>query len=122
MTIVRTQCSQSTDQDRHFGSSQGQQLRLVDQQVGSVALKPRGHLVAEASCARFENGKRLHIGLLLSSIGAARGEGNFHVVTGLLRRSLHGSRARENNEIGQRRWRAARSGNWKVAPTYKSSS
>jgi hypothetical protein len=41
MTIVRTQCSQSTDQDCHFGSGQGQQLRLVGQQVGSIALKPR---------------------------------------------------------------------------------
>ena len=40
MTIVRTQYSQSTDQDRSFGSGQGQQLRLVDQQVGSIALLP----------------------------------------------------------------------------------
>src|ERR1700739_4908031 len=100
MTIVRTQCPQASDQDRHFRSGQSQELSFVDQKVGSVALKPGANIVAEDVSTRFENGKRFHISLLLGSIDAPRRERNFHVVTGFLSSSLHGSRAPENDEIG----------------------
>ncbi len=46
-------------------------------------------VIAETVCQRLQHGEGRGIGLLLGCIGAARREGNLHVMTGLLGRSLN---------------------------------
>ena len=101
-TGVRAKHTQASHQHRHLGRSQGQQLRLVDEQ------RLIGHLVTsleevpEAVGAWFEEREARDVGLLLRRVRASSLERNRDVMTRVLRGLFDGDAARENNQVGQR--------------------
>ena len=50
----------------------------------------------------FEDGERVHVGLLLRRVRAPRCEGNLYVVPGILRGLLDGCAPAQNDHIGER--------------------
>ena len=92
---------QATDENGEFRSGQGQELGFVDEQFlggdGIAAFE----VVAEAIGVGFEEAEGFDIGLILSGVHAARGEGGGDVVTGRLGSLLHASVAAEDDEIRQ---------------------
>ena len=69
---VCVQNPEATDEDRHLGGGQGQQVRPVDQQVLRPELVSLGEVVAEPVCGRLEHREGLHVGLLLRRVRASR--------------------------------------------------
>ena len=84
LLVVRAQDAEATDEDRHLRRAQVQQVRLVEQQVlgGQPVALPE--VVAEPVGEKLERGERLHVGLLLRHVRAARPEGHLDVEAGVL--------------------------------------
>ena len=99
---IGVQGAQTTDQHRHLGGGQGQQLRLVDQALGRRVLQPRAGVVAEAVGDRLQHGKGVHVGLRLRGVRAARREGHAHRVACRLRRRLDRSAAAQHDQVRER--------------------
>src|SRR6266851_4532383 len=89
LSDVGVQDTQATNEHRHLGRGQRQQLRPIDQQLLGRYGVLAPEVVSEAIHDRLEDGERLHIGLLLRGIHATRREGHRHGVTATLRRLLH---------------------------------
>jgi len=83
----------AADENRHLGGRQRHQLSPIHQQFLRRSLLATPEVVAEPVRSRLEYGERVHIGLLLRSIHAARREGNLHVVPRLFRSLLDGCAA-----------------------------
>lgn len=58
-------------------------------------------VVTERVGGRFEGGERLHVGLFLGGVGAARGEGDLDVEAGVLGGLLDGCTADEDDQVGE---------------------
>jgi len=99
---VRAEDAQTTDENRHLGGSQREQLRLVDEKrlVGHLVLALQ--IVAETVRGGLEHREALDVGLFLRRIRAAGGERKLHVMAAILRGLLDGGIARENDEVGER--------------------
>ncbi len=107
LAVVRTQDAHAANENRHLGRRQRQQLRLVDEKLLCRYAELGLEVVAEPVRERLEIGNGPHIGLLLRGVGAARCEGNRHIVPALFGGLLDGGRAAEDNEIGERHFLAA---------------
>src|SRR5260370_912124 len=105
--VVRPQASNAANVTRQLGRCQREQLRLVDEKLLCRYAELGLEVVAEPVRERLEIGNGLHIGLLLRGAGAARCEGNRHIVPALFGGLLDGGRAAEDNEIGERHFLAA---------------
>src|SRR6201999_689085 len=92
----------ATDENRHLGGSQREQLRPIHEQFLRRPLVSPSEIVAEAVRGRFQYGKRVNVRLLLRRVRAARREGNFHIVAGFLRSFLDGGAAAQNDQVRQR--------------------
>jgi len=68
--------------------AQLQELGLLDQELGGECLATVHCVVAKAIDLRLQHGERLHVGLLLRGVRAARREWHCHIVTCLLRGCL----------------------------------
>ena len=99
---VGLQDAHAAKENRHFGSGQCQQLRLVNQQLLCRYAVFGFEVVAEAVRLRLEDSEGGRIGLLLRDIHASRREGNGHIVAGILRRLLDARATGQNDQISQR--------------------
>ena len=93
--------AQAADQNRHLGSRQCQQLRLVHQCLLRRHQVLAAVIVAETVSDRFERGEGLDVGLLLRRVHAPRREGNLHVVPGRLRGLLDRRVSAEHDQVGE---------------------
>ena len=73
-------------------------------QAGALAGKrvPVLEVVAESIEGRLEDGKRLHVRLLLRRVGAPRSERHRHVVSRVLRRLLNSGASAEHDQVRER--------------------
>ena len=104
---VGVQGTHAADENRHLGRCQCQQVRPLQQRVVCRQLLSGSEVVAEPISGRFENGKRLHVGLLLRGVRAPRYERDRDVVPGLFRRSLDGRAPAQNDQVSERDLRSA---------------
>ncbi len=96
------QHAQAADENRHFWSSQRQQLRPVHQRLlRQHELPLAADIVAKAVGTRFEWCEGFNIGLLLRCVHASRRERNLHGDTGFLRGLLDRRGASENDQVGE---------------------
>ncbi len=99
---------QTADQDRHLGRRQAQQLRPVDQQLLGRDVETDLQIIAEPVGAGLQHLEAVHVGLLLRGVGAARREGDSHVVTAGPGRLLDADHAAQDNQVGHGDVQAAR--------------
>src|SRR5713226_6286966 len=90
LSKVCIQGAHATNQNRHLGSGQGQQVRPIHQQLSRRSLVSLPEIVAEPVRGWLQYGERMLIGLLLRRVHAPWREGNLHVVADLLRSCLDG--------------------------------
>ena len=95
------QDAQAADKHRHLGSGKRQHLRPIHQQFLRRSLMFVSKVVTESVCCRFENGKRIHIGLLLQRVRAPRRERNLQIMPGILRSSFDGRATAQNDHISK---------------------
>jgi hypothetical protein len=108
LSEVGVQDAHATNENRHLGRGQRQQLRSIDQQLlGRYGVRAP-EVVSEAIGGRFEDGDGVHIGLLRRGIHAFRCEGNRHGLTGILRRLLDVCATGQNDQVSERGLLAAR--------------
>src|SRR5262249_18556426 len=72
-------------------------------------------IVAETVGSGFEHGERFDVSLILRGVHAPGREGNYHVVTGVLRGLFDGGTAGEHDQGGQRDLFATRLGRVELA-------
>ncbi|MNE44272.1 hypothetical protein D3C80_1384920 [compost metagenome] len=99
---VGPQHAQATDQHRHLGRGERQQLCLVDQHGFRELRVVAAQIVAETVGEGFQHGERLDVGLCLGGVHAAWPERHRHHDTGFLRRQFDAGTARDHDQIGQR--------------------
>ena len=99
---VGAEDAQAADEDGHLRRGQGEELRLVDEELLGGDAEAGLEVVAEAVGDRLEDGEGGDVGLLVGGVGAAGGEGDGDVVAGLARRRLDGGGAAEDDEVGER--------------------
>jgi len=101
LSEVGVQDAHAAHEHRHFGCSQGQQLRLVNQQF----LGPYGItgllVVAEAVRLRLKHGDGDHIGLLCEP-SIRPGAKEPYLVTSILRSLLDARATGQNDQVSQR--------------------
>ena len=96
---VSIQRPETTDENRHFGSGERQEIGPVDQEIGRIGIVSFSEVVAEPVCNRLQNGEGMYVGLCLRGIHATRSEGNLHVLARFLCCGFDGSAAAENDQI-----------------------
>src|SRR5208283_466104 len=90
------------NEHRHLGCGQGQQLRLVNQQLLRRCSEFAPEVIAESVRLRLEYGKGRHIGLFLQGVHASRGEGSLYCMAGIPRCLLDTGAAGQDNQVGER--------------------
>ena len=108
LPVVGVQGTQAADEHGHLGGGQRQQVGPVQQQSLRRQLLSGSEVVAEPIGGRFEHGERLHIGLFLRGVRAARRERNRDVVPSVLRRLLDSRAAAQDDQVSERHLRSAR--------------
>ena len=101
LSEVGIQDAHATDEHRHLGRGQRHELRPIEEQFLCRYRVFGLEVVAEPVRHRLEHGKRLHIGLLLRCIRAARREGHLYVVPGVLRGLLDSCAATQDDGVGE---------------------
>ena len=99
---VDVEGAEATEENRHLGSGQREEIGPIDQEIGSKALMALLDVIAESVSGGFQNGEGTHVGLFLRGIHAPRREGNLHRVATFLRSRLDGRTTSENDQIGER--------------------
>ncbi len=87
---VCLQDTHAANENRHLRGGQRQEMRPIHQQLLGRSVVSVFEVVAEPVRGRFEHGKGVHVGLLLRRVRSPRREGNFQVVSGVLRSRLDG--------------------------------
>ncbi len=98
---VGAQHAQAPDERRHFGSSERKQLGAVHQVVLRGHRQLALHVVAEAIGIGLQHRERLHVGLVLPGVRAARCKGHRNLHPGISGGFLHAGRAREHDQVGE---------------------
>ena len=84
------------------GAGHVEHVRLLQQQLLQRRLLARPHVVAEPVGPRFEHRERLHVGVLLRRVGAARREVHVDLEAGVLGGLLDRRGAGQHDQVGQR--------------------
>ena len=102
MVEVGAQDAQPADEHGHLWWGERQQGRLVHQQILSWCCISCTNIIAEAVRGWFKHCKRMRIGLILRSIGAACNKRHRHFNASSLRGMLNSGASGKHNEIGDR--------------------
>ena len=102
LSVVGIQGAHAAYQNGHLRRSQGEQLRLIDQQLLGRYGVSLLLIVAEAVGDRLEHREGLYIGLLLCGIHTARRKGHTYLDTCLFSRLFDSRATGQYDQIGQR--------------------
>ncbi|MNX68412.1 hypothetical protein D3C86_995880 [compost metagenome] len=98
---VGAEHAHATDQHRHLGGAEGQQLGLVHQHGFRELCVVTAQEVAKTVGEGFEHGKGVDIRLRLGGVHATRREGHSHCDARQFGRLLDADAAGQHDQIGQ---------------------